>query len=188
MKSALLVIDYINGILNNGCKKFAEDHPIVANTNKLIAMCRKEGVPIYFIRLGFDANYSHCPKYSLAFNRIRKNKLFRLGELSAEFINEIDYRPTDIVINKTAVSPFCCEGRLIESLRKNKTERLIFSGVATDNAINLGVREAHDMGFYTTIVEDACGASSEDFHRQAINLLEKIANEIVTTKNMARCN
>lgn len=38
MKTALLVIDYINGIIGGSCKEFANNHPIIANTNSLRAL------------------------------------------------------------------------------------------------------------------------------------------------------
>lgn len=182
MKSALLVIDYINGIINGSCKDYAKCHPIVENTNKLIAYCRACNIPIYHIRVAFDKNYTGLPKHSNLFKQAKEKGLFKIGKKDVEFIDEIDVQPSDVIINKTAVSPFHSEG-LLESLQSSKVEKLIFSGVATDNAINLGVREAHDMSFYTVIVEDACGASSEDFHQMAIGLLKKIANEIIFTQS-----
>lgn len=81
------------------------------------------------------------------------------------------------MINKTAASPFHSD--LIKALEAENIEKLIFAGVATDNAINIGTREAHDNGYYTIIAEDACGASSDEFHHWSIELLKKIANEIV---------
>lgn len=182
MKTALLVIDYINGIMNGTCKEYASTHPIVKNTNKLIANCREKNIPIYFVRLAFDKHYSHMPMHSNLFRSIKENGLFQIGNADAEFISELDIRPDDIIINKTATSPFHSIG-LTESLQSNHIEKLIFAGVATDNAINIGVREAHDAGYYTIVVEDACGASSKEFHQWSIELLKKIANEIVLVEN-----
>lgn len=180
MKTALLVIDYINGIINGSCKDYAEKHPIITNTNKVIAFCRSKHIPIYHVRVAFDKNYSGLPKHSPLFNQAKQKGLFQIGNSDAEFIDAIDIQSSDTIINKTGVSPFHSEG-LLDSLRSSHIKKLVFTGVATDNAINLGVREAHDMGFYTVIVEDACGASSEEHHQWAIVLLKKIANEIITT-------
>jgi nicotinamidase-related amidase len=180
MKTALLVIDYINGIINGSCKDYAEKHPIVKNINKVIAFCRSRNIPIYHVRVAFDKLYTDLPKHSPLFNQAKQKGLFQIGNRDAEFIEAIDIQPSDTIINKTAVSPFHSEG-LLDSLKSSYIEKLIFTGVATDNAINLGTREAHDMGFYTVVVEDACGASSEEHHQWAIVLLKKIANEIITT-------
>jgi len=56
VNTALLVIDYINGILEGSCKDYTEKHPILEKTNRLIKGCRNQEIPIYFIRLGFDEN------------------------------------------------------------------------------------------------------------------------------------
>lgn len=183
MKTALLVIDYINGIINGSCKDYAEKYPIVKNTNKVISFCQSQNIPIYHIRVAFDKNYSGLPKHSPLFNQAKQKGLFQIGNPDAEFITEIDIQSSDTIINKTAVSPFRSVG-LLDSLKSLQVEKLIFTGVATDNAINLGAREAHDMGFYTVIVEDACGASTEEHHQWAIALLKKIANEIITTDDL----
>lgn len=179
MKTALLVIDYINGIISGSCKDYAAKHPIVKNTNAVIDYCRSKQIPIYHVRLAFDKNYTKIPKHSPLFNQAKQKGLFQLGNQDSEFIHDIHIQSSDIIINKTGVSPFCSEG-LLDALKSHAIERLIFTGVATDNAINLGAREAHDMGFYTVIIEDTCGASSEEHHQWAIALLKKIANEIMT--------
>jgi len=145
MKTALLVIDYINGIMKGSCKEFAKNHLILSATNKLIVGCRKAAIPIYFIRLAFDAQYSDIPKHSKSFNYVREHNLFKIGNADTEFVSDLDMMPNDIVINKTAASPF--HSKLSELLKSQSVERLIFAGVATDNAISIGVREAHDDGY-----------------------------------------
>jgi len=114
------------------------------------------------------------------FKYAKEHNMFMLGNADAEFISTLDIRSGDTVINKTATSPFRSKN-LKASLVSQGIERLIFSGVSTDNAINIGTREAHDMGYYTIIAEDACGASSDDFHSWSLTLLKKIANEILST-------
>lgn len=183
LKTALLVIDHINGIMNGSCKDYASHFPIVANANKLIDACRNKHIPIYFIRVAFDPSYSDIPKHSKLFNQIKDNGFLKLGEPSAEFIDELNINANDIIITKKAVSPFCGHD-LHQQLQAQHIERLIFTGVATDNAINLGTREAHDMGYHTIIAEDACGASTEQAHQMSITLLEKIANEITSTDSL----
>ena len=158
-------------------------HPIVLKTNQLISSFRAADRPIYFVRLAFDKSYSDMPKHSNMFNYIREHNLFMLGSPDAEFIPDLDIQPEEIIVNKTAASPFHSPN-LKASLKKEGIEKLIFSGVATDNAIDVGVREAHDMGYYTVIAKDACGASTKDFHIWTLTMLEKIANEIKTVNEI----
>jgi nicotinamidase-related amidase len=182
MKTALLVIDLINGVVNGTCKEYISKHPVIENANIIIDKCRKENMPIYFIRLAFDASYKDIPKHSKAFKNIKLHKKYANGDDDVELAQQLHYNNDDIVINKTAVSPFYKTG-LENKLRSDGVERLIFTGLATDNAINLGVREAHDRGFYTVIAKDACGASSVEFHQESLMLLDKIAGEIIMTSD-----
>lgn len=182
MKTALLVIDYMNGIINNPAyQTYIAKHPIIENTNKLIDACRNKNIPIYFIRLGFKADHSDIPKHSKIFQGAKQNGKFIVGNDDTEFVSTLHIQPNDTVINKTGTSPFC-GNNLMQQLNDQNIEHLIFTGVATDNAINIGTRQAHDEGFYTTIVEDACGAASEEFHQWALKMLEKLANEVVDTQ------
>ncbi len=177
MKTALLAIDYINGIM--GGYDEPKRQAIVSNANKVIAVCREQGMPIYFVRLAFDAQYSGKPKHSNMFNYLQQNERFQLQKPDTEFVSALDVLATDVVINKTGASPFC-GNNLQQQLQANNIERLIFAGVATDNAIDIGVRQAHDDGYYTVVIEDACAASTDEFHQWPITMLKKIANTIVT--------
>ncbi|ASG68335.1 hypothetical protein CDV26_07985 [Francisella halioticida] len=58
---ALFVIDFIKGIATNGiCKEYLLEHNyVIENTNKLIQFFEEKKLPIYFIRLAFDENYSN---------------------------------------------------------------------------------------------------------------------------------
>ena len=47
------------------------------------------------------------------------------------------------------------------------------------------MREASEADFYTVIVEDACGASNEEFHSWSIKMLGKIANEIISINTIS---
>lgn len=178
MKSALLVIDLINGILKQAPDgQYANQDLVVNNTNALIVACREQAIPIYFIRLAFDNTYSQIPKHSKIFNMIREQGRFKLGSDDTQFVKKLDVTEQDNIINKAAVSPFYGNTLMVD-LKHQQIEKLIFAGVATDNAINLGVREAHDAGFYTVIAKDACTAATEQTHQWALTLLEKIANNI----------
>ena len=184
MKKALLVLDFINGIATTGsCQTYLAQHPeVVNNTNQLIDYCQKNGISTFFVRLAFDENYTNCPKHSKMFTWAKDNKRFLLGTPDTEFVDALHYkRGTDQVINKPAVSPFYTTS-LEEQLKKMGIEELIITGLATDNAVNLVTREAHDKGFYTVVVQDACGASTAEVHNSALALLAKIAGEVSTTE------
>lgn len=181
MKKALLVIDCINGIVDGSCKDYVAKHPVIDNINHIITTCRNIHIPIIFIRLAFESYYDEIPKHSKLFNHAKAHGRFKLGTPDTQFVPNLMMQANDEIFNKTGASPFCGND-LMQWLKKNQIEQLIFTGLATDNAINIGVREAHDQGFYTIIPEDACGASCQDFQQWSLTLLSKIANKIIDTE------
>ncbi len=187
MKKGLLVVDMINGIAANGsCSKYVQQAPVLDNINKLITTFRKQKLPIYFIRLAFEENYPDYPAHSKIFNAIRNNHKFLIGSDDVNFIDGLDYQENkDRVFNKTATNPFHHSG-LLDAILEDNVEHLIFTGLATDNAINIGSRFAHDEGFKTTVVDDACGASTIEMHEAALMLLNKIVNEMTDTENFIK--
>lgn len=184
MNAGLLVIDMIDGIAINGsCADYVKQYAVLDAVNKSIATFNASGLPIYHVRLQFDQGYPDIPKYSKLFNAVAGNHKFLSGSQSVEFMPGIGMDAGALVFNKTAVSPFHHSG-LLERLRADQVDHLVFTGLATDNAINLGARIAHDEGFYTTIVADACGASTIEDHDAALKLLEKIVNQITTSDKL----
>lgn len=184
MKKGLIIVDMINGIAVNGsCGNFVKKYPVLNNINQLIKLFRNQNLPCFFVRLAFSPGYPDCPKHSKTFNYIKDNQKFLVGDLDTELMKGLDFRENeDRLFNKTAANPFHHSG-LSEAIHHDQVEHLIFVGVATDNAINIGSRYAHDEGYKTTIIADACGASTLEMHENALLLLNKIVNEITTTKD-----
>jgi len=184
MKKGLLIVDMIDGIAVNGsCGSFVKEHPILNNINHLIQVFREHHLPIYFIRLAFAKGYPDYPEHSKIFNYIKDNSKFLIGEKDTEFMEKLNFREKeDRVFNKTGTSPFH-HSELLEVIHADEVEQLIFTGVATDNAVNIGSRFAHDEGYKTTVIADACGASTLEMHDASLKLLAKIVNEITNTKD-----
>jgi len=182
MRKGLIIIDMINGIAVNGsCSKYVKKFPVLNNVNQLISAFRKKGLPIYFVRLAFAEGYPDSPKHSKSFTYIRDNNKFLLGSDQVELMEGLNYQEgKDRVFNKTGANPFHHSG-LSEALQKDGIEDLVFAGVATDNAINIGSRFANDEGYRTTVIKDACGAGTVELHENSLALLGKIVNKIMST-------
>lgn len=56
----------------------------------------------------------------------------------------------------------------IASCAKYVSEHPVITGVATNNAIDLGAREAWDSDYSPVIITDACGASDVEHHNAAL--------------------
>lgn len=179
----LLVVDYIKGIAESPgtCAKYLSDRPeVLTNTNLLIASFRERGWPIYFVRLAFDSQYTGLPAYAPNRETLMTNQLFQLSSDSVLFIDRLDFRDGDTVLNKKSGDPFCGSG-LLDALHRVSAQEVVFAGIATDNAIEHGANTAMQNNFKVTVVGDACGASSEVNHLEALARIGRQSGFVFTT-------
>lgn len=185
MKTTLLVIDFITGIAANtgSCAQYLTDHPeVISNTNAIINQARQNNIDIMHIRLAFDNDYTGLPKHAPTAQYIKDHQLFAINSEACAFIPEIDRHPDDTIINKTYGDVFH-GNNLINILKTQGTEKLIFTGIATDNAILNSANTAIVNDFYVSIIKDACGAPSQEAHDHAIAIMTgRSASEITTTQ------
>jgi biuret amidohydrolase len=186
MTTALLVIDYINGIAKTGvCAQHLKEHPeVITNTNHLIRTFRTQKLPLIFIRLAFNAEYDGLPQYAPPAAYIKEHRLFQLETDAVQFIDELDYTIDDIVVNKTYGNPFL-GNNLEKQLKALGVQELVFTGVATNNAILFGANAAIEKNFRVTLAHDACGAQTTADHEAALAIIKnRAANLIVDTHTL----
>lgn len=183
-KPALLVIDFINDIVNLESKvapnaAFAAEHRVIEHANQAISTARQAKIPIIFIKLGFSQGYPECPESSPIFAGAKQNNLFQLGTWSTDYHPDLDVRETDISLIKHRVSAFY--GTDLETiLRAQGIDTLILTGVSTAMAIDHTVRDAHDRDYQVIVLEDACAAATQAHHDAALLVIGRICKIIKT--------
>lgn len=106
---------------------------------QLLRHWRNTGGPIIHIR--HDSTFPHSA--------------YRPGQEGNNFKDEVAPLPEEIVIPKTTNSAFI--GTPLEAyLRASNINRLVITGVATNNSVEATVRMAGNLGFDTWLVADAC--------------------------------
>ncbi|WP_196884935.1 cysteine hydrolase family protein [Aureivirga sp. CE67] len=188
MKTTILIIDFINDIVNEESKfansaKAVKDKNVIENANKLIAFGRKNDIPLLFVKVGFSSSYVECPvgvETSLL-SKAKEFGAYQLDSWGTEFHPKLDFQKGDIVITKHRVNAFY-ETDLALLLKTLKTDHLVICGVSTSLTVQTTARESHDRDFNTTIIQDACADScSEEAQKYTFELLSEIAN-IKTTE------
>lgn len=190
MKKALLVIDFINEIVDTngklaakGYATFISEHKTFDSLNTAVSVFRKAGNPIIFVRLAFDPSYSNQPKTSPVFGKAHEFGILADGTWSTEINSAVDYRKNDDkVIVKARVSAFHDTG-LSELLRNEDVSEVYIAGVATDLAVEAAARSAHDNDFAVRIVTDACAAANQTDHDKSLHVLPKFA-QLLTTADL----
>lgn len=178
-KTAILIMDFINDIVNSDSKfaksaSLVEKNNVINNANQVIQYGRDNNILIIFVKVGFSASYKECPQNSPLFSKAKEFQAYQLNTWGTEFHPELITKPEDLVVIKHRVSAFYATD-LLAILSANAIESLILLGVSTDFVVQTTAREAHDRDYNVTIITDACAADSEKTHQEALEMLSKIA-------------
>lgn len=85
------------------------------------------------------------------------------GSRDAEFLLELQPMGDEIVVDKTAGSPFISTN-IAYVLRNLGVRTLVVAGVVTTGCVLTTVTDAADSGFHVVLVEDACAALVPEMH------------------------
>jgi len=85
----------------------------------------------------------------------------------------------EISLPKTSCSVFQSTN-LDYILRNLNVEQLVVCGQLTDQCVESAVRDAADLGYLVTVIEDACGANSEDDHLKGLHGMKGFARRVKT--------
>jgi ureidoacrylate peracid hydrolase len=103
------------------------------------------------------------------------------------FLKELQPDPVqgkgDILISKTSCSVFQSTN-LDYVLRNLNVEQLVITGQLTDQCIESAVRDAADLGFLVTLVEDACAAETLDAHLKGLHGVKGFCRILQTAQVM----
>lgn len=191
--SALLVIDLINEIIDvkgalssHGYSQFIHNYDTLSKVNILIDKCREIGIVPIFIRVEFSEDYREQLKTSPIFKDADKYGILKKNTWSTQFVSDLKIVESDIIISKYRVSPFY--GTNLKLILDNlNINQLIVCGVSTHLAIESTVREAHDIGYSLTVLEDCCISGNIDVHINSINTIKNFS-EILDLKTFISKN
>ena len=102
------------------------------------------------------------------------------GSKEAEFLKEVAPKGDEIIINKTASGVFNATN-LEYLLRNMGITGLFVAGVYTNECVSTTVRDACDLGFYTTLINDACATVTPELHNATIRTIEDRYARVMNT-------
>ena len=117
----------------------------------------------------------------------RLNLLAAPGSQEAEFLEEIAPDPSrdEIVINKTASGVFSSTN-FHYVLKNLGIEALFIVGVYTNECVETTVRDACDLGYLVTVVEDCCATVTPELHEASLaTLRDRYARVIAVDEAIA---
>ena len=192
--TALLCIDlqYLDAADGHGLFKDDETSPVsregrdyyfgqlktkvLPNVHQLQNCFRRHGLEVIHVRIqaltrdGRDRSKGHK----------RLNLLAAPGSAEACFLEEVAPRDDEIIINKTASGVFSSTN-LHYVLKNLGIEALFVVGVYTSECVETTVRDACDLGYLVTLVDDGCTTVTPELHEASLKTLRNRYCRIVTT-------
>lgn len=110
----------------------------------------------------------------------RLNLLAAPGSKEAEFIEEVGPVGDEVVVNKTASGVFSSTNYNFV-LSNMGINALFVCGVYTNECVETTVRAASDLGYFVTMIEDACATVTPELHEASIATLRDRYARVITT-------
>lgn len=125
---------------------------------------RRTGIPILYVVVRFRTGYPEISLRNATFARIPEMKAFTKGDPSADIHPNIAPQEGDTVVTKRRVSAFT--GSDLEVvLRSLGAETLVLSGISTSGVVLSTLRQAADLDYRITVLEDLCMDPDPEVHR-----------------------
>lgn len=115
----------------------------------------------------------------------RLNLLASPGSKEAEFLEEVAPVGDEIIINKTASGVFSSTN--IHYVLGNLGIRTLYlTGVYTNECVETTARDACDLGYFVTVVEDACATVTPKLHDASLATLRDRYARISSVREVLR--
>ncbi|MBK1691714.1 cysteine hydrolase family protein [Ectothiorhodospira mobilis] len=103
------------------------------------------------------------------------------GSKEAEFLEIVAPEDDEIVINKTASGVFTATN-LEYVLRNLGVTALFIVGVYSNECVSTAIRDACDLGFYVTLIEDGCATVTPELQRATLLTMKDRYARVMTTE------
>ena len=157
------------------------EHHVLPNIARMQAAFRKLGLEVIHTRIqsmtpdGRDRSYAHK----------RLGLHAAPGSKEADFLPEVAPLPHEIVFNKTCSGVFSSTN-IDYVLRNLGVQALYVAGVYTNECVSTTVRAASDLGFHTTLIQDACTTVTPDLQASTMRVLRDRYCRVMRTPAVIR--
>ena len=157
-RTALLVMDVQDGIVER-----LGDPELLERTAAAVAAAREAGIRVIFVKVGFRDGYPEVSPRNRSFSALADSGQFVEGR-SSTIHESVAPEPGESIVTKRRISAFSGSD-LDVVLRAGGIEALVLSGISTSGVVLSTLRQAADLDFELTVLEDACGDGDDEVHR-----------------------
>jgi nicotinamidase-related amidase len=183
-KTVLLLMDLQNGIV--GRIDSAKTEPYLALAASTLEAARKKGIPIIYCVINFRPGCPEISSQSKAFAPlVQMNDAFSPEKDAVKIHSSIaPIEGKDIIVTKKRASAFT--GSDLEVvLRGLGADRIVMGGISTSMVVLSTMRQAADLDYQVTILEDLCLDGDEELHNVLIQKVFPRTADIAKAKEWA---
>ena len=183
---ALLMWDMQNGLAG----KAINIENIKPNAQRLIQAAEALKIPVFWSRHVLPPLDLISGPFKLFLMKKQKvndpsllAETMREGGEDVEFLEGFKPAAHHIVIEKSQPSLFV-DTSFDLRLKTLGVKTLVIAGVATDIGVEFNCRHAAALGYYSVVVEDACGSYTQEAHDRSIDFLRSWTTQVVSTQEV----
>ena len=183
---ALLMWDMQNGLAG----KANNIENIKPNAQRLIQAAEALKIPVFWSRHVLPPLDLISGPFKLFLMKKQKvndpsllAETMREGGEDVEFLEGFKPAAHHIVIEKSQPSLFV-DTSFDLRLKTLGVKTLVIAGVATDIGVEFNCRHAAALGYYSVVVEDACGSYTQEAHDRSIDFLRSWTTQVVSTQEV----
>ncbi|WP_432893987.1 cysteine hydrolase family protein [Kribbella sp. CA-245084] len=158
--TALLVMDVQQVIV----ARIAGETDYLVGLRRAIDAAHAAQIPVIYVVVGFRAGHPEISPRNKSFSAISSGHGMADDDPNLAIHPDVAPLPSDIVVTKKRVSAFTGSD-LDVVLRSGDIDSLVLTGLATSGVVLSTLRQAADLDFRLTVLEDGCRDSDPEVHR-----------------------
>jgi ureidoacrylate peracid hydrolase len=136
---------------------------VLPNIRRLQLACRRAGIEVIYSVIENMTRDGRDRSLDYKISGIDVSR----GSPDARVLNEVAPSDDEMIFRKTSSNVFVSTN-IDYVLRNLGVRSLIIGGIMTDQCVESAVRDACDLGYLVTLVNDACTTSSAERHEQSL--------------------
>jgi nicotinamidase-related amidase len=182
-RTALLVMDYQNGILD----RLPDAKALLDRAAGAIAAIRRHGGHIGYVRVAFDdADFDNIPPSSRFADLVAQTGRAYHSDAPATAVHDaVAPEAGDLLVRKTRVGAFSTTD-LDDQLRARQIDTLILAGISTSGVVLSTVRDAADRDYRVFVLADASADPRPGVHEFLTEKIFPGQAQVITIADLDR--
>jgi nicotinamidase-related amidase len=170
--------------------RLAEDPAYIRRLRRAVDAAHTAGTPVIYVVIGFRPGHPEVSPRNKTFAQLAKSARgtafgFTEGDPGADVHPDVAPGPHDLIVTKKRVSAFT--GSDLETvLRAADIDSLVLTGMATSGVVLSTLRQAADLDFGLTVLEDGCLDGDPEIHRVLTQKVFPGQAEVVTVDDWVK--